>query len=627
MASTLCRQQLITEYKEAEMKVPSVYSGISLVDEDLTKWAIRLKFLENTELQQGLNAYAKRMADPKKNCMELRLYFPSDYPLSPPEVRIFEPVMIPNPLFTFGGGVVKTILLGHDWSSKLKVIDFITDFKLRLLDSNCQVHNAQHTVRSYPIKPATQEAVSVRTSAFPTTNNFEKTVRVLPVTDCPARELSDRISLPISAMHTLYQPNTKLPLIFELKTQEGRVHHMGISSDQPFMEVLKDDEVVVPTWVLQNLNVPHPSMSLNLRCVELKAAERILLQPRSKTFYDDMESCKHLGSTETILNIAMKDSYLTALTVHSTIRIKLPKPEGAVDHSLEVLDTHPPGAVRLISTDTQWEIAFKVEFVPAPDYEDQEDQTARETAIAKRTMEASVKQQVADQKLAAAQQEMLMTLITMEKLRYEDQTPNIGKNGEISIKINLPNGQILDGKFKEGVTFANVASFVILNSSWSEDNYTLMTNIEFRTTMPPKKWLHTDKITKSDHHRQRLMVSKTSPEWIPDEVAALAEAPKLIPDYEITSTLPRMGTDKLEDAWATATEQQKVRRQLRAEERPPAEDSSPVPVPPVAAVADPEKVAMLCSICQNISTEIITDVLASCGGDVDQAMGLLLAMN
>eukprot|EP01060_Flectonema_neradi_P017553 TRINITY_DN2441_c0_g1_i2.p1 TRINITY_DN2441_c0_g1~~TRINITY_DN2441_c0_g1_i2.p1 ORF type:complete len:570 (+),score=113.17 TRINITY_DN2441_c0_g1_i2:44-1753(+) len=558
MASTLCRQQLIQEYKEAEMKVPSIYAGVTLVDEDLTKWSIKLRFSPETELQQGLEDYAQRMADPKKNVLQLRLYFPSDYPLSPPEVRIFEPVMVPNPLFTFGGGVVKTILLGHDWSSKLKVVDFITDFKLRLLDSNSRVHDAQHTVRPYPIKPATQEALSIRTSAFPTTNNFEKTVRVLPVTDCPARELSDRISLPTSAMHTLYQPNTKLPLIFELKTQEGRVHHMGISSDQPFMDVIKDDEVVIPKWVLQNLYVPHPSISLNLRCVELKAAERILLQPRSKTFYEDMEACKHLGSTETILNIAMKDSYLTALTVNSTIRIKLPKPDGAVDHSLEVLDTHPPGAVRLISTDTQWEIAFKVEFVPAPDYEDIEDQTAREAAIAKRTMEASVKKEVADQKIAAAQQEMLMTLITMEKLRYEDETPNIGKNGDVNIKINLPNGQTLDGKFKEGSTFANVAAFVILNSTWSEDTYTLLTNIEFRTTMPPKKWSHSDKVTKSDHHRQRLMVSKASPEWVPEEVASMAESSAVAQEEESTSPLTRMGTDKLEDAWTTATEQQKV---------------------------------------------------------------------
>ena len=496
---------------------------VDLIGEELTRWRLCLRFKAGSILQSGLDAYGEMLGDREgRNVLDLRLFFPDSYPEDPPEVLVHEPRLAEdNNTLVSPNGVVHSVLLGHDWSKALRVVDVLKDTLLRLQISHARVDQPERLVRPYYGKSDTAENCPLMTSRLETLNSFDKAVHVLSSAQAKEEygdgvvgdiEHSDRISLSHGVMSELYTEHTKYPIIFELRTHEGRVRHMGISEVDPFIEYLPSDTIIAPDWVVKELCCT-PTVPARLRCVELPAIQTLLLQPRTKTFYEDMQTCQ--GSTavtqgtQAILNAALRDSKLTALTVNTGTRMLLPVPGKKAVHMFEVLDVHPTGAVRLISSDSdQWEITFKVDFAPAPDHEDDDDKATRRGRKEERLHTKKLQEEKKQTELEKQREEERHTAALMQRLQIEDETPSIGKKGEIDVKIAFPDGKVLDAKFSEGMKVRSVAAFAVLHAPWTEE-HGLTTEMLKLSTAFPKKTLSLDAdITKKELHRQRILISE-----------------------------------------------------------------------------------------------------------------------
>eukprot|EP01059_Diplonema_ambulator_P005686 TRINITY_DN15469_c0_g2_i1.p1 TRINITY_DN15469_c0_g2~~TRINITY_DN15469_c0_g2_i1.p1 ORF type:complete len:647 (+),score=112.91 TRINITY_DN15469_c0_g2_i1:68-2008(+) len=641
-------ERLSVEFRQIEGMRGKDFPSVDLVDEDLCKWKVTMKFHEGSVLQRELNHYGDKMvADKTKKVLDVRLYFPHDYPQCPPEVRVHEPrVNSSCELITFGG-IFKTVLLGHDWTETLTAKDIITDIHLRL--SMCEVSLAppSRLLRPYHDKPKSQDPVSLRSSAFPTVNNFDMEFKVIPAREAGATfgisdlDESDRICLPASLMSKLYTEHTKLPIIFEIKTQEGRVRHMGISDKHSFVEHLPSDTVIVPDWINSELRIPHRSMLVNIRCVQLKPVEQLLLQPHNASFYKDVEACSHLGSNQAILNQAMKDSKLTALTVNTAVKIEVPKPGGSVSHLLEILNVHPPGAARVIAGgEDEWDISFKVDFAPAPDFEDEEDYKKRMSEIEGRmlTKEKAKERRMTEE--MKARREELSNLVMMQRCALEDEMPNVGKKGEVEVKLAFPDGTQLDGKFKDGTSVSNITAFIMINSDWVINECVERSSLTLSSAYPKKTFTEADTITAKDLHRNRLMVNSTgSSSPLP---AADDDHDTPMPSSPTDTGIERSNTDRLEAAWENATQMQKVRRTMRSEEAMEAaritemvtKQADMDAAPQAAASGDaaatgpsPEEMAvriqMVSEISGNPDPTMVESILQACDWDVERAVSLL----
>eukprot|EP01064_Diplonema_japonicum_P001732 TRINITY_DN1114_c5_g1_i1.p1 TRINITY_DN1114_c5_g1~~TRINITY_DN1114_c5_g1_i1.p1 ORF type:complete len:653 (+),score=156.04 TRINITY_DN1114_c5_g1_i1:56-2014(+) len=643
-------ERLKTEYQQLETSRGKDVYKVDLVEENLCVWEVRMKFQEGTNIQKELDHYGdKVLADKTKKCLVLRLYFPGDYPVAPPEVRVVEPRLDYFCEVVTFGGVFKTVLIGHDWTENLTARDIVKDIHLRLAMCEVKIAPASRLLRPYHPKHPSQDPNAFRSSSFPTVNNFNMQFKVIPAKEAAntfhisGLDESDRICLPTSLMPNLYHEHTKLPIIFEIATQEGRVRHMGISDKHSFVEYLPANTVIVPDWIHAELRIAHKSMDVNVRCVQLKAVEQLLLQPHDASFYKDMEACSGIGNTQAVLNQAMKDSKLTALTVNSAVKIEVPKPGGAVSHMLEILHVYPPGAGRLISSaaEDQWEVSFKVEFAPAPDFEDEDDYKKRMNEIETRMLtKERAKAQIASQ-TENARREELMNTVMMQRCELEDEMPSVGKRGEVDVKLTLPDGTQMDGKFKEGAKVSSITAFIMINADWVLNETVERSTITLSTAFPKKQLSVDETITTKDLHRQRVMVSRTSDSALtsaPEQAEPVAPQSPQSPE-----TITRSNTGRLEAAWENATQQQKIRRTMRSEEASfnPAEhiDDMPpaaAPTPDTQSVAQgdfatqptPEemtiRVQTVSEITGNSDPEMIQNILEACSWDVERAVSLLV---
>ena len=581
---------------------------VELIDGELLRWRLCLRFKPDTLIQQGLNRYGEMLGDSsKRNILDLRLYFPPDYPTTPPVAMIHEPRLKDeetlNRLVSFNGKL-HTLLLSGDWKDTCRVRDIVSDAQLRLVVANADIAEEAKLVRPYHGKCANQENCPLVAANYPTVNNFDRTVNVISSSfareqygnSCIGNiEHSDRISLSTGVMKDLYSEESVSPIIFEMRTQEGRVRHMGISDTLAFVDYLPIDTVIAPDWVVAELYV-HSQFPVRLRCVELPAIKTLLLQPRSKQFYKDMEAAQtdYAGSapaqenamgknTQAVLNAALRDSKLTALTVHCGVRIKIPVGGRQIDHMFEVLDVNPSGAVRLISsTSDSWEIQFKVEFAPAPDHEDDEDRGERD---ARKTQRLQAIEQEKEKRLTEMEEqkrEERFNTSLMQRLQIEDETPNIGKQGEIAVKLGMPDGKSLDGKFKAGMKVQSIIHFIMLNSEWVESKGILMETIKL--TMPRHKaFENSDVLTAEVFHRTRINVAEGAEDageaeeeiYLPEdtemaEPALAAVAAPLVSSptshVDANSDLPRTTTDALEQAWLNSGERAQKRTNFREED-------------------------------------------------------------
>eukprot|EP01061_Rhynchopus_euleeides_P003222 TRINITY_DN12495_c0_g1_i1.p1 TRINITY_DN12495_c0_g1~~TRINITY_DN12495_c0_g1_i1.p1 ORF type:complete len:706 (+),score=303.81 TRINITY_DN12495_c0_g1_i1:45-2162(+) len=688
-----CREVLMNEFRELERFASRNEAGIAradLVDQELTRWRVCLRFKPDSLLQKGLNKYAEMLGDEGRNILDLRFFFPSNYPASPPDVMIHEPRLRPlesvNKLVSFNGKV-HTLLMGSDWKDEYRVRDIITDLALRLLTAVAEVDVPERLVRPYYGKRETQDNCPLEVSNFATENNFDCQMKVLAASDARAQygtscigdiEHSDRISLPTCMMQTLYGEECKMPIIFELRTQGGQVRHMGISDTLAFVDYLPKDMVIAPDWVVRELHV-HPQYPVRLRCVSLPAVRNLLLQPRSSKFYDDMKKCQNTDSnavgkgTQAILNAALRDSKLTALTVHSGVRIKIPVPGGSVDHMFEVLDVQPAGAVRLIASDSdQWEIEFKLEFAPAPDHEDDEDKEERDAKKAQRLQKKKQAEEKILTELEEQKREQRFNTSLAQRLQFEDETPNVGKQGEVELKLRLPDGSNLDGKFKEGMKISSIAAFVMIRAQWVEDNGVTIDGIQLSTAFPKKTLDHNDAITKKDLHRQRINVSECYADTPDDEAdedeyvaedtdmgcamdlpaVPVAPVPAAVPTPALPPTIggppvgppcgidspthldvnapldfPRTSTDVLQQAWLTAASKDAERATIRDEEaNMPLDPGAFTDEPPAPTGGGDEerKIANVIEVLGGSDPDTVRQVLTACNWDEESAISILL---
>ncbi|KAJ9470854.1 hypothetical protein DIPPA_12132 [Diplonema papillatum] len=647
MADDKCKARIVQELRETEQLVGRDVESVELIDKDLMRWRLRIKFKPDTPIQKGIEAYAQRLADPAKKAMDVRVHFSKAYPNYPPEVTIAEPrIAFESCNFVSFGGKLNTPLLSVDWNSFLTMRDVIQDVTMKLLGSGAEVDVPRRTIRPYHEKPFDQDPVSFQKQDFPTVNKFERQM-VMKAASTISKEvqeklqLSDRISFSPALMNELYAEQNELPLIFEIQSHNGQVRHAGISDAFAFIDYVPQDTVIVPDWVMEEFRFSlSAAPPCTVRCVSLQAARRALLQPRGNGFYEDIKD-------EAGLNSAFENSKLTALTAHSGVRIRVPGTDRV--HMMEVLDVYPPGAVRLISADFTQEIKCKVTFVPAPDFEDAEDKTQRLETVEAKIRENEKKK--TDRESALAEKARVAKLNRIAMLRCELEDAGVlRRKGDVAVKLTFPDGSQVDGSFTAGRKVRDMVEFAMVASDWVVDDVVTLPNVMLLTVFPkPQELSPDDEISKS-LHRSRILVQKRYPEV--DDASERGDdsesddaesdpsnhhddfAPLSAPSMPRKDAAPEHSEDHLSKAWDLANENEELRKRMQenpglfadgaADGKQSCDDVETfVPTDSDAQ----EKIEQVRGVVgADVDPDSVRSVLEACGWRVDDAVALLMGM-
>lgn len=134
--------RLIKDLKEVYKSVyyKSKHYGVDIVDEDLYHWKIRMfKMDSDSKLATALNILSE--AFEKKVIVELEFRFDSNYPFSPPFIRILGP-HIRDGYVTEGGGLCMKLLTKQGWSPAYSIESLIIQIYATLVYGQAQAVNA-----------------------------------------------------------------------------------------------------------------------------------------------------------------------------------------------------------------------------------------------------------------------------------------------------------------------------------------------------------------------------------------------------------------------------------------------------------------------------------------------------
>mmetsp|Transcript_17672 Transcript_17672/g.41539 ORF Transcript_17672/g.41539 Transcript_17672/m.41539 type:complete len:138 (+) Transcript_17672:80-493(+) len=89
-------KRLVVELKKVREAIKVSEDGLvscQPVDDNMLDWEVNMSFPSESALQKSLDSLSESMFDPELNKLTLAIRFPSEYPLSPPEVWLQRPRM------------------------------------------------------------------------------------------------------------------------------------------------------------------------------------------------------------------------------------------------------------------------------------------------------------------------------------------------------------------------------------------------------------------------------------------------------------------------------------------------------------------------------------------------------
>ncbi|CAE7795091.1 msrA1 [Symbiodinium sp. CCMP2456] len=596
-------KRLLVEYKKVQSAISAGQAQGILrcepVGDNMLEWDVDMTFPEGSPLQTSLDALAESMSDAEMQKLTLSVRFPAEYPLCPPEVWLRRPRMRHCSehagAVTFGGRVCSLTLASHGWNAVTDMLSVLVDVRQSLLDSGIQAYTTVAIKKEYP--EAAIKLVRLQSELFPTVNGFCKDgMTVLSATaaapflgDLSRLETTDKICLPFSYANEIYShEDLRLPLTFEVTTRVGRKTHCAIFE---FVNGLPDMHALLPKWLMDDLGIEERE-AVRVRAVQLDLITSVKVQPHSVDFYYAVrDSGREVPSllTESL-------SRFSALTEDTAVPIDV---DGKF-FDVQILTVEPRGAVRIIDTDVQHHFEFKVDFVPAPDLEDDAAKEEYQRRVVeglklKREQSAIKKQELQDRRQAARQHRFAMLRATAAKAAGGEA----GASGSIEIALRLPDGSNVKGAYAEGAPISHLL-LAALDSSWAKS--ALPWGIYLRMAFPKKVLKDGDVITK-ELHRSMLSVQE---EEAPEDEELLAVLSERTPagtsdEPEALSPLPMPELDEaaLMARTQRAFEVQRLMRagfnQQEAEEKfskgevlPPSDASRrPEPLPPAGPAAAP----------------------------------------
>lgn len=596
-------KRLLVEYKKVQSAISAGQAQGILrcepVGDNMLEWDVDMTFPEGSPLQTSLDALAESMFDAEMKKLTLSVRFPAEYPLSPPEVWLRRPRMRHCSehagAVTFGGRVCSLTLASPGWNPVTAMLSVLEDVRQSLLDSGIQAYNTVAIRKEYP--EAAIKLVRLQSELFPTVNGFCKDgMTVLSATaaapflgDLSRLETTDKIGLPFSYANEIYShEDLRLPLTFEVTTRVGRKTHCAIFE---FVNGLPDMHALLPKWLMDDLGIDERE-AVRVRAVQLDLITSVKVQPHSVDFYFAVrDSGREVPSllTESL-------SRFSALTEDTAVPIDV---DGKF-FDVQILTVEPRGAVRIIDTDVQHHFEFKVDFVPAPDLEDDAAKEEYQRRVVeglklKREQSTIKKQELQDRRQAARQHRFAMLRATAAKAAGGEA----GASGSIEIGLRLPDGSNVKGAYAEGAPISHLL-LAALDSSWAKS--ALPWGIYLRMAFPKKVLKDGDVITK-ELHRSMLSVQE---EEAPEDEELLAVLSERTPagtsdEPEALSPLPMPELDEaaLMARTQRAFEVQRLMRagfnQQEAEEKfskgevlPPSDASRrPEPLPPAGPAAAP----------------------------------------
>lgn len=519
-------RRLMAEFRQVEIALRDgqlpIISRCEPVEDNLMEWDVDMSFPSDSPMQRSLDNLAASMFDTSLNRVTLRLRFPVEFPMSPPEVWLRRPrLKHQSGPVTFGGRICTLLLASAGWQPSTSIRIVLSEVQETLVEAGVEANTMVSVKRDYPANPLQLERL--RSELYPTVNGFSEDGMIVlsPAEAAPflgdlARlELTDKICLPLAYANQIYRraeqgADLVLPMIFEVKTLAGRKTHCAILE---FINGLPENHVLMPKWVMEDLVVEERE-PVRVRGVDLDLITYVKVQPHSVDFYHAVRASGR--EVNELLTASL--SRFSALTEDTAVPIEI----ADKTFHVQVIELRPRAAVRIIDTDVEHHFEFKVDFEPAPDLEDEAATKAYQDRVIgalklRRERSATGRQDLKERRELARQKKFHEILAAARSLAGSDD----GASGEVEIALRLPDGSQTKGKFREGACVAALSALA-LSSSWAETH--LPWGVYLHQSFPKKVLKEDDVITKQFHRSAVSVLEEQAPERDDELLAVLSRS-------------------------------------------------------------------------------------------------------
>lgn len=570
-------------------------------DDNLMCWQVDMTFVGDSPLQQSLDRLAADTFDDTKNRLTLQVRFPPEYPASPPEVWIQKPRLKfeKGAGVTFGGKACSPMLVASNWQNGISTQAVLEELRTKLTEAGAEVDIRVSKKQDYPTAPP--RLARLATTTIEGANDFALS-NVIAISGAEAAqflgdqtrlEQSDRIALPFELADRIYGraahgQEVDFPLMFEVKTSIGRKTHCAIFD---FVSGLPSGHCLLPQWVMDDLFIEERD-AVSIRGVKLPLCTYVKIQPHTLEFYDAIQEAG--ADVQRLLLASVKR--FSALTVETAIPIDI----NGTAFNVQILDLQPAGAVRVIDTDATREFEFPVEFVAAPDLDDEATRLERQKEMIERFHAQQAEQEAAKRAHEGKREEILATHFEFTRdSAVAAAGADSGAEGDIEVMLRLPKGQ-LKAKFREGAPVLAMVAMV-LQSDWAKSakpwGVRLIVNF-------PKRELSESETISKDMHRGAISVVEVGAPENDEELFEAAGKEGVLPHSDASAAggeneLPPLDEEALKQKTTKAFEVQcfiqagdspeEALRRVEAGEPVPSIDAMNAPArpPPVPAARAP----------------------------------------
>ncbi|CAE8581186.1 unnamed protein product [Polarella glacialis] len=426
-------KRLMVELRQAEKAMQGGQEAWLLkcepVEDNLMEWDVEAKCEQGSLLQDSLDRLAAVLFDDSMGRLFLRLRFPVEFPLRPPEVWLQRPRMKKSSsALTFGGKIGVHILTSTGWVPSTSIVAVLQEVCSALVEARQEADTAVAVRRDYPPRPPQLERLV--TELFPTMNGFcmEAAIAMSPTEAAPF--LGDLTRM-------------------EVRTQLGRKTHCAIFD---FINGLPEGHVLLPKWLMEDIGLEERE------AVRVRGVEYVKVQPHSADFYNAVRDTGR----------EVRDLLTESLSRYSALTedTALPVDVGGTSFEVQVLQLKPRGAVRIIDQDIQHHFEFEVDFEAAPDLEDETAAQAYQARVIEqlklKRQRSVTERESAEEKRQAARRRHFEAIC--EKVR--SSAGGCVADGDVEVALRLPNGSQLKARVQEGSPVAAL-TLLVLQSSWA----------------------------------------------------------------------------------------------------------------------------------------------------------------
>eukprot|EP01012_Entosiphon_sulcatum_P005153 TRINITY_DN12215_c0_g1_i1.p1 TRINITY_DN12215_c0_g1~~TRINITY_DN12215_c0_g1_i1.p1 ORF type:complete len:750 (+),score=145.51 TRINITY_DN12215_c0_g1_i1:25-2274(+) len=473
-------RELQRQLRRVESAVEAMaWIQVTLKDDRIDHWIVELSYDPQSDLGSDLQQLSE--ATGERPVVSLSVKFPPQYPSYPPAVRVV------SPRLEYGTGTVSfsgyfcSEHTSTAWRSDTDISGLLVEIHQSLLANKARVD--LRTVRPYERQNSTEDGTSfyrLSSEFIPTVNSFRQRFyafghafarRQLPdyheVADGRGR---NAVVLPREAMLRILQcSDLKLPLLVEVKPASGRRAYCAVADyNSP------DGNVIVPDWMMVDLFLTE-GQRVEIRCVELPLCSYCKLQPQSQEFYK-------VQDPKSVLTVGLMQ--YAALTEGTSIPIEH---EGQT-YLMEVVELKPEPAVSLLSNFAMFEVPL--EFVPAPDYEDEREKAERLRRQEERLQARKRQEEEAAARRAQEEKDRRIAAVNGYKERVRPLVaaePAPGTPGTVELAFRFPNGQRGLRRFLPTTPIRQVVWWLmLLEAPWRPDPTTGVHGFVLSLQLPPR---------------------------------------------------------------------------------------------------------------------------------------------